>query len=582
MVKNSLFCIQLGIYTHCLTKCSNRRNMRKFSLIAGALCCGMAAQAQYVFRPVDIFPANGNGSPILGTIYQDKMFLSARTSGFNFELYTSNGWASGTTMLKDLNPGPAEFSVPKEFVHCNGKLFFLAFTDAYGLELWITDGTAAGTNMVKDINPGTTGTGTDLVGTGRPLLTVVGHKVYFMADDGTNGPELWCSDGTAAGTIMLKDINTGADGSYPIFAAAYGNKLIFCATSPTYGDELWSTDGTPAGTQMIKDIRPGATGSGLGGFIVYNNKVYFNASNGTNGNELWSTDGTDAGTTMVKDICPGPANSGPGNFIVYNNKLYFCGGALAPEGYELWVTDGTTAGTTMVKDIFPGAGNSIPSNFIIFKNKLFFSAKGDASTGTELWMSDGTAAGTQLVKDLAPGPGPSNPRTLTVHKNKLYFVYSVSFLNEHLAVSDGTAAGTMQIAPPGANLDDPLLRCHQFIEYHDTLYFNGFFNAAYGEDLWAVTDTSSVPSGIGGPTAAAFSLYPNPSGGVFTIRLQDAQAAETHLQVLDMAGRSVHSQHMAPGTRSTVLQLSHLPKGTYTLRLQAGDGPPAGERLLIQ
>ena len=42
------------------------------------------------------------------------------------------------------------------------------------------------------------------------------NKLYFSAYDGTNGNELWESDGTAAGTVMVKDINPGADGSYPV------------------------------------------------------------------------------------------------------------------------------------------------------------------------------------------------------------------------------------------------------------------------------------------------------------------------------------------------------------------------------
>lgn len=542
----------------------------------------MAAQAQYVFRVVDIFPNNGNGSPGQGIVYQDKMFLSARTSGYNFELYTSNGTAAGTQMLKDLNPGPAEFSVPKEFVICNGKLFFLAFTDAEGLELWISDGTAAGTKMVKDINPGSAGTSTDLVVTGRPCLTVFENKVYFLADDGSHGKELWMSDGTAAGTQLLKDINPGSAESYPMYPTVLGHKLIFSAYNAANGNEVWITDGTTAGTQMIKDIYAGTDGSEPNNFTVFNNKVYFAAHNGANGNELWASDGTTAGTQMVKDICPGPDNAGPGNFTVFNNKLYFCGGAMSPQGYELWATDGTAAGTQMVKDIFPGAGDGLPANFILFKGKLFFTAKGNDATGTELWYTDGTAAGTAMVKDLAPGPSPSAPRELIVHKERLYFIFSVAFMDEHLAVSDGTAAGTKQIAPPGANLPDPMVRS-SFIVYHDTLYLNGFFNNTYGEELWAVHDSTYVPSGIGQPSGnSAFSLYPNPSDGAFTVKMKAAIAGETILQVFDLAGRRVHHQRMAPGTASTVLQLGHLPKGTYMLRLQSGDAPAVSERLLMQ
>ena len=41
-------------------------------------------------------------------------------------------------------------------------------------------------------------------------LTDVGGTLFFTADDGTHGQELWKSDGTKAGTVLVKDINPGA------------------------------------------------------------------------------------------------------------------------------------------------------------------------------------------------------------------------------------------------------------------------------------------------------------------------------------------------------------------------------------
>jgi hypothetical protein len=50
---------------------------------------------------------------------------------------------------------------------------------------------------------------------------------------------LWRSDGTAAGTIMVKNINPSGD-SYPVFLTAVGSTLYFRATDGTNGNELWS------------------------------------------------------------------------------------------------------------------------------------------------------------------------------------------------------------------------------------------------------------------------------------------------------------------------------------------------------
>ena len=112
---------------------------------------------------------------------------------------------------------------------------------------------------------------------------------------------------------MVKDIKSGnQDGSFPRYLTAVGNTLYFRADDGTHGAELWKSDGTEAGTVMVKDIRPG-TDSGNPGESTYwltavGNTVFFDANDGIHGYELWKSDGTEAGTVMVKDINPGGAS----------------------------------------------------------------------------------------------------------------------------------------------------------------------------------------------------------------------------------------------------------------------------------
>jgi ELWxxDGT repeat protein len=86
----------------------------------------------------------------------------------------------------------------------------------------------------------------------------VGSTLFFTASDGVNGNELWKSDGTAAGTVLVKDIFPGLSGPSPSSLTAVGNTLFFTANDGVNGNELWKSDGTAAGTVLVKDINPGS------------------------------------------------------------------------------------------------------------------------------------------------------------------------------------------------------------------------------------------------------------------------------------------------------------------------------------
>ncbi|MEX0897910.1 MAG: ELWxxDGT repeat protein, partial [Steroidobacteraceae bacterium] len=80
---------------------------------------------------------------------------------------------------------------------------------------------SAGTSapaLVKDINPGE--------GLFPHALTRLGGTLFFVADDVAHGWELWKSDGTAAGTMLVKDINPGPEASFPTHLTVVGGTLF--------------------------------------------------------------------------------------------------------------------------------------------------------------------------------------------------------------------------------------------------------------------------------------------------------------------------------------------------------------------
>jgi ELWxxDGT repeat protein len=190
--------------------------------------------------------------------------------------------------VKDIAPG-TNGSDPQGLVNLNGTLFFSA-SDGTGFELWRSDGTEAGTYLVRDIQ-----TVDSLLGSFPQVLTRVGGALFFSADDGIHGRELWRSDGTVAGTVLVRDIRTGPSGSWPQQMLDVNGTVLFAAADHAHGMELWKSDGTSGGTVMIQDIRPGAASSQPSHstgpayrWAISGSRVFFTADDGTTGYELWS------------------------------------------------------------------------------------------------------------------------------------------------------------------------------------------------------------------------------------------------------------------------------------------------------
>jgi ELWxxDGT repeat protein len=308
-------------------------------------------------------------------------------------------------LVKDIviGPDPAfpEASSAQLLVVSGGVLFLAADDGAHGLELWSSDGTEAGTVQVKDIVPGSEGS--------SPILGVDVHgALFFVADDGAHGQELWKSDGSEAGTVMVKDVAAGSGGSSPGALTAWSDALLFAADDGIHGLELWKSDGTETGTEMVSDIRPGPEGSSPTRLIDALGTLFLAADDGTHGRELWMTDGTDSGTVMVRDIAPGAGSSAPRAGTVVGNGLMFSADD-GTHGRELWMSDGTRSGTRMLMDIWPGPRSSSPGIGGV-ANMMVFAAD-DGVHGREPWKTYGTTGTTSMVEDIHRGPEGSDPRS---------------------------------------------------------------------------------------------------------------------------------------------------------------------------
>jgi len=373
------------------------------------------------------------------------------------------GHAQTCTLLGDINQiatpnssDPAGFPLPgiweekAPFVQLGNFWLLTAETAETGSELWRTDGTAAGTVLVADINPGPDDS--------HPAdLVRLGNEAFFRASSPGSGAELWKSDGTAAGTVLVKDIEPGSADSWPNDLIVLNGRVCFEAVTSTSGREPWVSDGTALGTQMLLDIDPGTPHGEFEypGLNASGLHVLFAARDPVHGPELWSTDGTPAGTHLVADIEPGPVGTTPHQFVAMGGATYFEAATLAL-GHELWRTDGTAAGTHVVKDIGPGVQDGLtpwlPNSLAAYGGFLYFN--GNDGLGQRLWRTDGTAAGTVLARDAAGGLVGEYPKSLQISAGQLFFAaYTMAEGGELWRVSGGSIQLVRDLVPgPGFGL----------------------------------------------------------------------------------------------------------------------------------
>lgn len=357
-------------------------------------------------------------------------FFAADDGEHGIELWRTDGSSAGTQLVADINPGTAS-SAPYGFVDVNGALFFSATQENAVSKLWKSDGTAVGTQLVTDrVAPYV------LIHANNKLYLAAGNAEMFKF-------QLWVSDGTAAGTHLLKDfgesaaVDMASETHSPIiplldpFLTTVEDTLFFRADDSLHGVELWKSDGTPEGTVLVNDLDPGPVSSFLLPFANFKGTFFFPAKGGFS-----KGDGTEAGTQLVK------AGLGVAQFQPIGDLLFMV--AFEPEhGLELWRSDGTTAGTLLVKDINPSI-NTYIRHVTALNDKAVLLAD-DGVHGPQLWQSDGTETGTTLMTTITPVYRLGTYLFATAG-NRLFFPASDDQHGIELWSSDGTEAGTRIVA----------------------------------------------------------------------------------------------------------------------------------------
>jgi ELWxxDGT repeat protein len=448
----------------------------------------------------DLWTGSYSSNPEWLTASGGSLYFSATDSSGERELWKTDGTSTGTVKI-DIADGLAS-SFPTGIADAGGILFLTA-TRADGVRgLW-KYAIAGGKVFIKSVIP----TASNYFAYYIPVnLNIKGSgvgRLLFSSTASTTGDELWASDGTESGTVLLSDIISGPGSSQPRDLVTIGQKTYFKARSTaaysSYGPaSLWETGGTQVSTLQVDGFTlPGFGPADEPSFVPFGNKLlvwkrllldpqqpFGPSSYSLN---LLDQNGIASEIFNTSNILPNSSDYVPRGIASDGVTAYFSinsGFSGVPGGYSssLWRTQGIPGDAQLVKEfIGPGASvnlaefssrnNSVPGAFL--NGKMFFVAN-DGVTGQELWAADGTGA--YLVKDLVPGSGESRPRDLTIWRDHLYFRTA-----NHLYQSDGTAAGTIRIE----QLDSDPARVTGITIAGDKLYFVKS-TAQAGQELWVL------------------------------------------------------------------------------------------------
>jgi ELWxxDGT repeat protein len=395
--------------------------------------------------PVDVFTGVGSSYPQYFTQLGSKVLFEATDAADGRELWVTDG--TTTTLLTNINPGAGNaFDIPdlanlpltfQQFTPYQpavlGNLMFFAANDGtHGVEPWVTDGTPGGTHILLNIN--TTGGANGPNPTAGQIafypqyFTPLNGFMYFVASDGTTGPQIWKSDGTTTTQVTHLASSQGIN-----YVTQSGGSLFFNFYNGTSGS-LYVMDGTATGAHALTVDDPGATVSpnpGPTNLTDINGTLYFQQADDIHGAELWKADVN--GAHFVADIAPGadpnpgfpdtPHSSAPVGFVGMNNKVYFVANNT-PQGFELWVSDGTSGNAQLVTEINTTNVNGGYSFFgaiqlVVYNNALYFDATNNG-VDFELWKSDGVVGHPATEFNINTGTS-STPYALQVIDGNLYF-----------------------------------------------------------------------------------------------------------------------------------------------------------------
>ncbi|QLC65525.1 T9SS type A sorting domain-containing protein [Flavobacterium sp. LPB0248] len=479
--------------------------------------------------------------------FNGNLFFEASTENTSFEIWKSDGTPENTAILHAMNVSKGYN--PKRILNTgsailNGKLFFIARDNLSNGEIWRTDGI----NETVKI--------TDFLNGRAEKLTTVGNSIFFLMKTSNYVLQIWKTDGTKEGTVLVKD--NLPIWNKPTFEGELNNTFIFTFQVVNSNDSrVWRSDGTSEGTYPISDQMDG-NGSGLGGtaaFTQYSksaNKLYF-----VSRNYLFETDGTPENTINRGNVWNGSFKLADfSDVIEVNGNLYFMFFSADYFNVEIWKFNLANKDLSMVYSA-QKSQYFYPSSFVYKNDSLIFCGPNNANGTSLLSMK----LSNNEISEIKEMPSRSKPFVFFAYEAAA-FIYNINN-NEYFITSPENEKQERSGYIFNYNLQKvenitALDNVSEAISYNDYLYYSK------DNKLWKYASNLNVISIDKQPS---LTLYPNPSTDFVQINLPNSESIQT-VNIFDINGRLVTDLLTFHDNR---IDVSRLAKGIYNVQIKYGN-----------
>lgn len=517
------------------------------------------------WEQIIIASGNDSSNPMFFSEYNGELYFNARgtnVSGIGNELYKTNGTQAGTILVMNLNPNFSGSSYPSNFTVFNGELYFTADDGVHGRELFKTDGTTI--TLVKDINVGS-GSSSNHSDNMMAMLEENGFLYFFAEDTSGTGYDLWKTDGTEAGTIKVSELNTNEVTGLNLNFKKLGNSLYFVYTdSNTSHKEIYKYEPLSSNQTSVLNVYPSNNSSGYGYLTIFDNKLFavadgkiYYTNGATNGFVVLGTNGITAFNklTVLNDGLFFFGNSSTNG----NQDVYKCFYNPAENDYRVQLVYDFNAGGSGFLNPLPGSlsDNGIPY-FTSLNNKLYFTAREQSSPNGglvyQIYETDGTT--TQIAIPVTHSGSPSSRPIywITANNNKLYFLMSGDNSPEQLWEANPDDGMFTQLSSyTGPTTQPRQIFTRPLKSWNNNIYVEGI-TTAEGYELWKFgTGTLSTDEVAFGNK---IQMYPNPTQDYLKLNVENID--EYQVTVFNAVGQQVN-----PMINSNLINLTSVPKGVY-------------------